>query len=119
MPPTDDNKYTFIIRVSIVFLVIAGAIGLTFYSINNFDSLSRKFRSYWQQIFPQKVDYSFRGAPKKSGFALANENNILGSRILLAKDDDKKTPQGKFEIAASSVEFAFAKKDGKSDFTRE
>ncbi|MBI3384566.1 LamG domain-containing protein, partial [Candidatus Gottesmanbacteria bacterium] len=61
--------------------------------------------SFWQKITAPKIDYSFKLAPSKSGFSLLNENKRAGFSVLLAKSDNPKIPQARFEVESSWLEF--------------
>ncbi len=61
--------------------------------------------SFWQKITAPKVNYGFKSAPGKSGFALLNENKAVGFNVLLASSANPKTPQARFEVDNDWIDF--------------
>src|SRR3989338_2199459 len=65
-----------------------------------------------------KVEYTFKEAPSRSGFKLLNENKRDGFRVLLGRSDNPKTPEARFEVKDSWLDFTLATNVGESSFKK-
>jgi hypothetical protein len=65
------------------------------------------------------VSYTFKPAPRKSGYALVNDNKESANfTSYVAKSGSAFTPSARFEVKDSSVDFSLAGSQGKTGFKK-
>src|SRR3989338_6950138 len=100
-------------------LVIALTITFSFIALRPFImNISGSLSNLLPKPKEPKVEYTFKEAPSRSGFKLLNENKRDGFKVLLGRSDNPKTPEARFEVKDSWLDFTLATNVGESEFKK-
>src|SRR3990167_425189 len=119
MPAQTKNKKLFFLLYSLLALIIALTVTFGYLALRpSLTSLISRISRKWQNLSAPKIEYTFKSAPSKSGFALLNENKVNGFNVLLGKRDNPKLAEARFEVKDSWVDFSLIYNIGKSEFKK-
>ena len=113
------NRKLLFLLYGLLAVVIAFGVSFSYLALRPYlTSLTSLISRTWQSWTAPKIEYSFKDAPGKTGFALQNENKAGGFKVLLGKTDSPKIPEARFEVKDSWLDMSLGTNVGESGFKK-